>query len=113
MLDAFGRSDNAARSGVSLFERSRELGEVAVVARPPGIGGTALGSAQGARRPIPIRLEYMAEERQSCGENCDFRGVAERFGSAHREHVGMSPEGPLPCCQFAAAAGTHVQAAGV
>ncbi|WP_424860607.1 hypothetical protein [Streptomyces sp. MMS24-I29] len=51
--------------------------------------------------------------RQPRGESDDFRSAAERFGSAHREHVEPRLAGPLPCCNFIAAAGTHVQAVGV
>ncbi|MEU0836339.1 GvpL/GvpF family gas vesicle protein [Streptomyces sp. NPDC056231] len=46
-------------------------------------------------------------------ESDDFRSAAERFGSAHGEHVELRLAGPLSCCNFVAAAGTHVPAAGV
>lgn len=81
--------------------------------QPPTPADAPASSAQGARRPIPIRLECMAEERQPRGEIHDFRNTAERFGNAHREHVKLRIAGLLPCYNFVAAAGTHVEAAGV
>ncbi|WP_326769019.1 GvpL/GvpF family gas vesicle protein [Streptomyces sp. NBC_01591] len=47
------------------------------------------------------------------GDSDDFRSVAERITEAHREHVELRLAGPLPCCGFVAAEGTHFRAAGV
>ncbi|MFE7393385.1 GvpL/GvpF family gas vesicle protein [Streptomyces sp. NPDC057582] len=44
------------------------------------------------------------------GASDDFRSAAERFGSAHREHVELRLAGPLSWYNFVAAAGTHVPA---
>lgn len=96
-----GEAVSAALENRAAEAGRRVLRELTPMARAVAVGPEVQGCV--------LNVSFLVNR----GDSEAFRSAAERFGSAHRDHVELRCAGPLPCFSFVAAEGAHARAAGV